>query len=128
MTDESKLIQVQKQERTRSRLSSDQILQYIGKRVVVEIESTGGEISSGNLTAYDGKRVTLQDFNQHKTSLESAIELPGIQKGTIWDIESDYSVKYTIPRKTINAFLIATIQSFDDVLKSREDYRRRQSQ
>ncbi len=106
------------------RLSRDLIAQYVGKEVVLESDHIGTNVSSGFLEKYDGKRVKIKDFKQHDMDLDDSIEWNPRNYVCQRDVDSKditnpASVRYTLPSRTINAHLIASIQTMEDVLNAR---------
>ncbi len=110
-------MQMSMQQEGTKRLSRDLILQYVGKDIVLELGDIGMNVCSGFLEKYDGKHLDLVNFKQHICSLDK------LYRSYVhpYDLTSPASVKYSLPRRTINNGIVASIQSLEDVLKAQKD-------
>jgi len=114
---ELKQKQIQKQRQ--SRLIQDLVKKYVGKNIVMELGSEDASLSSGHLQAYDGRFLDIEDFKEHKPSLDEYVESSEYSNTKIYDIMNPDSVKYTISRRLINVNLVFSIQTLEDVVNSR---------
>ena len=100
------------------RKSPELIREYVGKQVVMELGGVVVPVCSGTLVSYDGRFVKIGDFKQHEEYffLENMLTGNDPEKR---DLSNPKSVAYSLPSRTINVNLIASIQNWDDVVKEK---------
>ena len=79
---------------------------YVGKEVVMEIEHQDTPVVSGILKAYDGKFALIENYTQHHLYLSDLMEGESLER----------NIHYSLPSKLINASLIASLQTLEDIL------------
>lgn len=100
--------------------SQDLVRKYVGKKVILELGGEETPVHSGDLTSYDGRFVKIDDYKSHKITLSSYLN-PCSRFNPLLDISNKSSVFFSLPSRTINVDLIASIQLFEDVVRQREE-------
>ena len=105
-------------QQTKRRIKKYLIEDYVGKNIVMEIGDIGYGVSYGHLDSFDGGFLRISGYKNTSVTLENAITHGLVSYN---DITSEQNIIYTLPSRTINVNLIASIQTLEEVLGVRKE-------